>query len=443
MVLGRFVKKLFGGAEPVVINDDPFGRDRPAPPPPPEQRQGPRTLVHRDEIIDGRSRICGYRFAARSVSAAAPALPAAAVEALRTEGIVRFAERRLALLPLRLEDWQAADFRQFAAPQTIFLLEAPAPGGDAAAWLGLAEAIKAAGGRLGLPGAALGPALEAALPLADLVLLDFADYGIEALERLAGQLRERHPGLALAADGVPSWPEHRLCQSLGFRYCLGSFAANRDEEDRSDRLNNSRLVLIEMLNLLRRDAEVGELAAVAKRDPGVAVHVLAMANSPLSGLANPVTSIDQAIVVLGRQILYRWLMVSMFRAGGDGRDESLLELALCRARFLELLAREASCPKAESDELFLVGLLSLMDSLLGQPMETVLARMHLPKAVADVLLRSEGSHGRYLMLALAMEKGRVEQAAALAEALGIATEAVKTHSAAALAWAEEALAAGR
>jgi EAL and modified HD-GYP domain-containing signal transduction protein len=151
-----------------------------------------------------------------------------------------------------------------------------------------------------------------------------------------------------------------------------------------------------------------------------------------------VTSIDQAIMVLGRQQLYRWLAIGMFRAGSASpRDEVLLELALARGRFLELLGQEKFA-KADCDELFLLGLLSLLDSLLGLPMAQVVERIHLTPALREVLLENGGPLGRYLLLAIAVEKGHVQNVARLAGQLGHTLGAVEAASIEALAWAEEA-----
>lgn len=440
MAFSKFVRSLFGG-EKVAISDNPFGPKAlpdavaaPAEPPPRE----PDIMVYRDEIIDGRSRIAGYRFATRRLAGGTPTAAQAAA-ALGKENLRTLAERRLALIPLTAADWHATDFRGFIAPHTTFLLASPPRGseGGRGAWHETLIAIQAAGGRIAVDGDAADEA--AALAEVDLLLLDFRAYSLEAFERLVRRLAAGRPQLALAADGIGSWAEHRLCQSLGVRYSLGGFAAAPDEESPGEKLNQSRLVLIEMLNLLRREADLAEISAVAKRDPGVAVKVVAMANSPLSGLSSPVASLEQALMVLGRGTLYRWLSLAMFRAGsGGGRDEALLELALCRARFLELVAAD-SRPKRECDELFLVGLLSLLDSLLGLPMAQVVGRLHLPAAVSDVLLHSEGPHGRFLMLALAMEKGAGERTARIAGELGLPSGKIEESAAGARAWADEAL----
>jgi EAL and modified HD-GYP domain-containing signal transduction protein len=156
-----------------------------------------------------------------------------------------------------------------------------------------------------------------------------------------------------------------------------------------------------------------------------------------------VSSLDQAIMVVGRETLYRWLTISMFRVGGNSsRDESLLELALARARFLELIG-QAQLSQQQAEELFLVGLLSLLDCLLSTPMANIVQKMNLPPVVVDVLLRSEGDYSRYLLLAIAVEKGRSDQAGRLASSLGLGAEVVDKSVLAALDWAENAVSFGR
>jgi EAL and modified HD-GYP domain-containing signal transduction protein len=129
----------------------------------------------------------------------------------------------------------------------------------------------------------------------------------------------------------------------------------------------------------------------------------------------------------------------MFRSGqGSPRDEVLLELALGRGRFLELIGSGRQ-DKSECDDLFLVGLLSLLDSLLGVPMYKVLERLHLSEALRQVLLSSAGPYGAYLSLAIAMEKGRAEQVRRLGEQLGIPLADIEAGATEALAWAEGAV----
>lgn len=444
MVFTGIFKRILGNEETPQISDNPFGDkggalvEAVSTEASQQLAETPPILLHRDEIIDERGRIAGYRFYARTSNGGATS-SGEFISLLRDEAVTATARRRLALIPITLDEWESHDYAQFATENTAYLLDAPRSEADAEAWPRIAAAIADAGARHALRDAALPTPAKALLPQARLFLIDFAAHDLSRFEGIVKTLRQHVPGLKLAADRITTWTERRLCLSLGIDYCLGGFASTPDEAEKNETINQSRLVLIEMLNLLRRDGELADLAKVAKRDPGVSLQVVAMANSPMAGLSTPVASLDQAIMVLGRESLYRWLTFSMFRTEPQrDKDEALLELALNRARFLELSA-QGILPKAQAEELFLVGLLSVMDALLGMPMAKVLEQMHLPQEVQDVLLRSEGRYGRYLMLALAMEKGRSEQVAKLAEDLGMDFTALPAHSAAALQWAQEAM----
>jgi c-di-GMP phosphodiesterase len=402
-------------------------------------------MLRREEMLDRQGRLAGYRFSARASGRGAAWSAQDYADALQAADVRALAERRLAVIALSMDDWQAADFGALTATHTVFQLAPPEQGlgaeGEAhwAHWLATAQRIRASG--CGVAVRCAGPTEPGASVLALLThaLVDFAGATVEQVERHIKSLRQSHPAVHLAVENIATWPEQRLALSLGARFAMGDFLSTVDEQDKAERITDSRLVLMEMLNLVRNDGDAMAIAAVAKRDPGVAVHLLAMANSPAYGLAQPLTGIDQAILVLGRETLYRWLAVSIFRSGNEKPlDKTLLEVALARARFLELAALTAGT-KQQADELFLVGLLSFVDALLGMPMKAVLAKISLPAVVQDVLLRSEGPYGRYLTLAIAVEKCQADRIERMAGALGFELGALMPHRNAALVWAEDAV----
>lgn len=436
MGLLDFVKRLLGWADSPPASERPEPR-APAPPPAPVPKPSFAMMFRSEEMLDQQGRLAGYRFSFKD--AAAAATPVEHLEALRAANVQSLAERRLAVMSLDLGDWLAADFTALNAKHTVYQIKLPDAGGITDDWLeGLAR-IRASGAGVALSCADGGPDLTRALPLVTHVFVDFAGSSVERFECLVKGLRQRFPSLIVAVENVGAWPERRLCMALGASYAMGDFLATIDEQDKSEKLTDSRMVLMEMLNLVRNDGDAQALCNVAKRDPGVAVHLLSMANSSAYGLLTPVTGIDQAIVVLGRETLYRWLAVSIFRTGADSaRDKALLEVALSRARFLEL-AGQSVAAKQQADELFLVGLLSFVDTLLGLPMKEVVAKMSLPPVVRDVLLLSEGPYVSFLLLALSVEKCRAERAAQLANTLGMALDELSHFRSAALLWAEEAV----
>lgn len=441
MGFGKLFKGLFGGKDSGTINDKPFGdttlptaevASAAAVPPGVAIKPTPRCLVDSEEIIGERARLLGYRVTARRVDGAR--IDGAELHAaLINENLGALAARRLIVLPLRAEQWAEADFSPLIGGRSVVqLLDLPAAEAEAAA---LAASIRGAGAGLVLNLVLLErhPGLAQQLTA---VLIDPTAYGFEVFMRKLAAIREAHPQLQIWIEQVSSWTEHRMLQGHGASVSIGGFAATPDEELKESRLGQSRLVLIEMLNLLRREADLEALEEVAKRDPGVALKLIEIANSPLAGLSRPVASLHQAFLILGREALYRWISLGIYRAAGDPRDETLLELALTRARFLELVGQRCG---ARADELFLVGMFSLLDSLLGLPMVEVVGRMQLPDVVKHVLLRSEGPYGPFLRLALLSERARDEQAAQLAGTLGIDVDEISVCRSIAFMWTQEAL----
>ncbi|MBL8428580.1 MAG: HDOD domain-containing protein [Dechloromonas sp.] len=402
-------------------------------------RISPPVILQRDEIIDGRTRIGGYRFSARRPESEQLADGLSTLEILTANDVAAFAERRLALIPLTHEDWMRYDYRPLVGPMTTFLLQLPDGERASEPWNEAARSIHGAGARIALASGDIVSHRQTILAHADYLLLDFSAQSLSSLEVLLRSLRQEKPGLELIVEKVRRWPEYRYCVSNGIAYCLGTFATEPDEEQQVKEIGQSQLVLIDMLNQLRKDADLVDIAQIAKRDPGVVIKVMAMANSPMVGLSQPVVSVDQAIMVLGREQLYRWLSIGMFRSGSASpRDEVLLELALARGRFLELLGQEKHS-KLECDEFFLLGLLSLLDSLLGLPMSAVVGKLNLLPVLTEALLNSSGPLARHLMLSIAVEKGHVQNVARLAEELGYALEAIESASIEALGWAEDAV----
>jgi len=450
----QIFKRWLGTSPSPQVNPDPFGREREGAtgangaigamrPVGQSATAAPALVVRREEVVDSKTRIAGYRFS--TAFCASTDLPKVRLvcEALLTENLAAFAERRVTLLPIVAQNWFRADYRKLVGPHTVFLLDPPPQEIEARSrWSEVCKSIRASGARVALSGIEIGLDAHPLLADADLLVVDFASYSLSNFEMAMARIKRNHPEIQIIVDGLRSWPERRLCTARGADYCLGPFTTSADVEQQPGEINQGRLALIEMLNLLRRDADVAEITETAKCHPEVALKIVAMANSPMQGLAKPVASIEQAVMVLGRQELYRWLSIGMYRAGADApRDEVLLELALARGRFLELVASDR-LGKAECEELFLVGLLSLLDCMLGMPMARVLERLRLSDAMRDVLLRSEGPLGQFLLLAIAVEKGRDDAIARLAVKLNLSEHRIGAAWAEAFTWTDNAMQGG-
>jgi len=400
------------------------------PPPPPPTPPAPAPL-RREEVVDRHNRLYGYRF-----SLARGSDEAQLFEALAAEDLAGFATRRMAVVPVTPAGAGSPLLRQCAGAHTVFVLDAAALAGqDGVAHL---RALKRDGARCGLRGLPAQADREALLNACDVLFLDLAGIDLADFHDLVEKLRSNHPHLELAVESVTGWEEQRMCLTWGVDYCLGSFLFQPDLADEDGSLDQSRVTALKLLNLLRSDADLAQLAEVAKQDPAITLQLLKWANASAHARAAAVTGLGQAILVLGRNVVYRWLAVAIFKLGRQReRDAALLEVALRRARFLELV--DPALTTAERDELFLAGILSLFDVMLGMPMARLLEHMHLSQDIHDVLLRSAGRYGPYLRLALVVEGGDSLRAAALAASIGIDPDDIGPAQAAAFAWMRESL----
>jgi EAL and modified HD-GYP domain-containing signal transduction protein len=404
-----------------------------APPPP------TAVALCREEIIDEKNRLCGYRFALNGANAKVVQPEADFLESLVRARIPEFAANRMAVIPVSLDAILFKRHVPLVAPNAVFVFDRAQAPGPASQLAGRLAAIRESGAKVGLRNVTLSTDEMCLFENADVIFLDVNTIPLVQFQALTREVRTSFPQAQVAADGVQTWDEQRMCLAWGCSYCLGPFLTSKEKEDPEGKIDQGRLTAMEMLNLLKNDAELDELTEVAKHDPGITFQLLQLANSPVQGHATVITSLNQAIIVLGRNTLYRWLTVSMFRLGTNRtRDETLLEVALTRARFMETVCAR-QLPSAQRDELFLIGLLSLFDVLLGVGMPVILQKMHLSDEVQEVLLRSSGPYGPYLMMAMVMERGMVDRAAQISRSLGLDPDDLGPCSTAAFQWAQESL----
>ena len=162
---------------------------------------------------------------------------------------------------------------------------------------------------------------------------------------------------------------------------------------------------------------LADLTRELRGDVGLCYRLLRQVNSPAVGVSRPVESIDQAVLILGRSEVYRWLSVLLLASvSGRRTSRALQEVSLARARMLELLARERG--SEPPDALFTVGLLSLLNVMLEMPMSQVLQPLRLSEAAHLALLDHSGPWHELLTLSEALERHDLEAATAAATGFG-------------------------
>jgi len=204
------------------------------------------------------------------------------------------------------------------------------------------------------------------------------------------------PHLATRVDSARRFGE---CEMAGFDWISGDYPYDPVLAGQGGD-GSSRKRILTLLGLLARDADSRELEDQLKQDPALSFHLLKLVNSAAFAVSSQITSFNQAISLLGRRQLQRWLQLLLYaRQQPDGLPNLLLPLAARRAAQLEALCKEAGGERDDCDLAFMTGVFSLLDRLLQMPMSEIVAELFLPEHVTEALLHRTGPLGRWLHLA--------------------------------------------
>lgn len=261
------------------------------------------------------------------------------------------------------------------------------------------------GYRIALNGFVLSDATRALLRVADVVKIDIPATPRATLAVLASALAGLD--VALLADGVQTHEDFEFCHELGFDLFQGYFFCKpKVAKGRGIPVNRlTTLRLVSSMNAPSVDME--HLEALITRDVGLSYRLLRYINSAFFGLRREVTSVRQALVMLGLDNIRRWATL-LALAGVSDKPHELLVTALMRARFAELLGSTFGEPDEEA--LFTVGLFSVVDAIMDAPMEDVLGSLPFSEDVVRALLDHEGRMGEALHCVLACERGDIDAA---------------------------------
>jgi len=253
----------------------------------------------------------------------------------------------------------------------------------------------------------------------------------------------KQSSIRMVARQVLTWQDFDACAALGLDTFVGKLHLTpRPEQSAQPKgINAAQTVILQLMELVRKNADIAALEAVLRRDAGLSYKLLQYINSAGFGLRSPIQSLKHAVQLLGYSPLYRWLSVLLATASSSGYSPVLMETAIVRGRFAEMLG-VPQLPKGDAENLFVAGMFSLLDRLLNVPMERVLATVQLPEMVSQALLTREGAYGPYLSLAEACELNSA-LAGSLAESLHISTEDVNRAHLSSLVWAKNVAAAAK
>lgn len=187
-----------------------------------------------------------------------------------------------------------------------------------------------------------------------------------------------------------------------FHWLAGHVAGNASLTPQGD--PTTRGLLLKMLSLVTTDADSVEIEALIKRDTNLSYHLLKLVNSVAFSPSKKIDNFAQAIALLGRRQLQRWLQLLLYaRPQGSDTASPLMPRAALRAGLMEGLARRLGLSREQQDRAFMTGMFSLLDILFGVPLAGIIAPLNLSADVIQALTTGNGQLGNMLTAVTASE----------------------------------------
>ena len=265
------------------------------------------------------------------------------------------------------------------------------------------------------------PRLLEFLPGVDIVKIDFLDCPRERLDELIGVVKQH--GKVAIAEKVETPEDHDVAMRAGFDLFQGYYFA-KPHVLTARRITPSREALLRLLVLLGGEPEVGELEAELKLNPHLVMQLLRLLNSSAFGLARTISSLREAIMIVGTRQITRWAQLLLF---ADGQlhalaADPLSQLCGTRARFMELSpGRLRPGDERFADTAFITGVFSLVHVLFGGAIEEVVPKLPIHADIRRALLERHVELGLLLNATEAAESGELAGIRAACDALAIFT----------------------
>lgn len=275
--------------------------------------------------------------------------------------------------------------------------------------------------------------------LADVIKVDFLTTDRATQAGLVAQLAPR--GLTLLAEKVETREVYEDAIRMGYSYFQGYFFCKPEVLARKDvpgfKLNYFRI----LQEIQRPELDFAEIEAIIKRDVALSFKFLRYINSAAFSLRSEITSVRQALNLLGEVPVKKWVSLITLTSMASDKPAELVMQALIRAKFCELLAPQAQL-KPRANELFLMGMLSLIDAIMDQTLSSLLTELPISEDVKVALLDGGNRLGDVYHFVLAYERGEWGRLTELAAKLGVDEAAPPQIYLEAVEWVQQSLQSG-
>jgi EAL and modified HD-GYP domain-containing signal transduction protein len=319
-------------------------------------------------------------------------------------------------------------------PPSLTILELSAPSQPSQDLLAACAQLKSLGFRIALTDLLVEPEVKPMLLLADCVKVNLRETLPQDRGLLISMLRGTPA--ALLAEGVDSHADYEQARSEGFTLFEGYYFCE-PVPHRNRRPPANQMLRIDILKALQRDPmDMHHIGELVKRDGPLAFQLLRLVNSPLWAVRQAVESIEVALLEVGETTFRRIATLAIASEFNGDQPAELLCMAMVRGRFCEAAASARGLAPFGQ---YLLGLLSLLPAMQGQPMIQVAPALPLAQEIRDALLGKKNSERALLGWLESYERGDWTGCDAAAHDDELSQPALQKIYIEAVAWAEAAL----
>ncbi|RJQ80109.1 MAG: HDOD domain-containing protein [Desulfobacteraceae bacterium] len=261
------------------------------------------------------------------------------------------------------------------------------------------------------------PKLRPLIEIANIIKFDFRSNSADEIQVYLSKI-QRHSKLSILAEKIESYDEYKKAREMGFDYFQGFFFC-KPELIKGKDISGSQMNLLQiMVEVNQPDFNFANLEKLIAPDVALSYKLLRYINSAYFAKAQDIASIQQALVYMGEAEIRRFVSLVAMSNLAKGKPEELIRAACIRAKFCELLGGVTPWP-AKPAELFMLGMFSLINAILDQPMERIMKDLPLAQTIKNALVHRKGQLIGYLGLIEYYEKGQFGLMSRVANALGI------------------------
>jgi len=271
------------------------------------------------------------------------------------------------------------------------------------------------------------------IALADIIKFDFRASPVEKIR--ADIERFSRYGIKFLAEKVETNEEFQIALDMGCEYFQGYFFSKPETIKGKDISSAQMNLLGIMAEANRRNFQFDKVEAVISRDVAISYKLLRYINSAFYRRASTVSSIKQAMLLLGEKGIRSFLSLIAMTRLGENKPDELIRSSIIRAKFCESLG-ERKGARMDSSELFTLGLFSSIDAILDDTMENLMGRLPLSNDLKEALIHKEGRLNDYLGLTVSYEKGDWESVSNFSDSIRVDSQELPQYFIKAINWAD-------